>query len=333
MSRYSIDSLRLVNPKVSRSYAGVSIRWVRPRLSSSSNSLAYIFWDLLVLILALGSALFISFSHHNFVLTVQSGSMEPIIHTGSLILVHPTSRYTAGNIIVFKTAHGLIVHRLQSISSNGQIQTKGDANQNVDPFKIQTSDIIGAPLFVIPYIGYLFATNTHILGFGLLILLPATLIILFEVQVIKGTWRQLHASRYVFGSIIFLLWTGSNFHPSQALLTSSAQLVHNEISTAAIFSSPTPTPSVSPHPTPTPTPTVTPCGEDINITQSNTNTGPDSINENSVEVSQHCQEEHHHSSTATQQTTVNVDTGHNQSQENTLGGGTTTGNISIKISN
>ena len=70
---------------------------------------------------------------------VKSGSMEPAIHTGSVVIVKPESSYGIGDVITFGAdtkAKIPTTHRIVSIrEENGTtyFATKGDANEDPDP--------------------------------------------------------------------------------------------------------------------------------------------------------------------------------------------------------
>ena len=84
--------------------------------------------------------------------TVVSGSMEPVIHVGSMILVQENAEYEPGDIVVYlKDSGELIVHRLMSITGDFAV-TKGDANATEDD-PIRTSQILGTVEAVIPVLG------------------------------------------------------------------------------------------------------------------------------------------------------------------------------------
>ncbi|MCD6095817.1 MAG: signal peptidase I [Thermoprotei archaeon] len=90
---------------------------------------------------------------------VESGSMEPELHIGDL-LVAQGIRYKdikVGLIIVFKrpSANYLIVHRVYAIHNKAMIITKGDNNPFPDPFYITSSDVKGVVIARIPLVGYL----------------------------------------------------------------------------------------------------------------------------------------------------------------------------------
>jgi signal peptidase len=74
--------------------------------------------------------------------SVLSGSMEPVLHTGSLVLVHPipVEQLQAGDIITFKSASGgdLVTHRIASVltGSTPSFVTRGDANGAEDTHRV-----------------------------------------------------------------------------------------------------------------------------------------------------------------------------------------------------
>jgi len=118
---------------------------------------------------------------------VQSGSMEPTIKTGSVLIVKPVSDYVVGDIITFQKKGERVstTHRIAGIKEeNGNIlyETKGDANGGFDregPFK---SEVIGKVLFSVPYIGYVMNFIEQPLGFILIVGIPSLLIIIGEIK-------------------------------------------------------------------------------------------------------------------------------------------------------
>lgn len=118
---------------------------------------------------------------------VQSGSMEPTIKTGSLVVIKPADSYKVGDIITFgkdtktevPTTHRIVADRVE----NGVMiySTKGDANEDKDTREVRQNEIIGKTLFSVPYLGYIMDFAKQPLGFILLIGLPALYIIYDEV--------------------------------------------------------------------------------------------------------------------------------------------------------
>lgn len=124
-------------------------------------------------------------------LTVQSGSMEPAIKTGSLVFVKSQNEYLKGDIITFKNSKDskdTITHRIfdiKNINGVNEIQSKGDANNAPDADLIPKSLILGKVEFAIPYIGYSIGFSRTLPGLIVLIIVPATIIIYDEISKIK----------------------------------------------------------------------------------------------------------------------------------------------------
>ena len=84
---------------------------------------------------------------------VLSGSMEPALSVGDLLIVRAQDGYEKGDIIVYQSGSTPVVHRIVSISDEAVI-TRGDANNaNDEPFPI--SAIKGRVVAVVPVVGYL----------------------------------------------------------------------------------------------------------------------------------------------------------------------------------
>lgn len=117
---------------------------------------------------------------------VRSGSMEPAIATGSLVLIHPATDYKVGDVITFgddtrtsiPTTHRIV--SLRNENGTAYYSTKGDANEDGDASETPASKIIGRVIYTLPYAGYILAFSKTQLGFLLLVLIPAALIILYE---------------------------------------------------------------------------------------------------------------------------------------------------------
>lgn len=89
---------------------------------------------------------------------VESGSMEPTIKTGSICFINKRVNYDdmqVNDIIAFKLDTGAFAtHRIVSITDEG-IQTKGDANKNIDSVITTRSNFLGKNVYSIPGAGFI----------------------------------------------------------------------------------------------------------------------------------------------------------------------------------
>lgn len=155
------------------------------------KKISYNFLVILLLVIAL--AFFLSSLpqiSYKF-LKVQSGSMEPAVKMGSLILVTPAQDYEIGDIITFcqnKNCSKTITHRLVDIryeSGKAFYLTKGDVNKLADKQEIAEEQIVGKVRFGLPALGYVVNFVQKPIGFLIIILLPALLVIYQEIIKIK----------------------------------------------------------------------------------------------------------------------------------------------------
>jgi len=127
---------------------------------------------------------------------VQSGSMVPAIKMGSIVMVKPVDEYKIGDVISFgevTKTKSPTTHRIYDIKVTEGIPsyiTKGDANNTPDTKEIEKSEIIGKVFLNIPYIGYAVDFTKKPLGFALIIIVPATVIIGDEIKKIYGEVKK-----------------------------------------------------------------------------------------------------------------------------------------------
>lgn len=121
------------------------------------------------------------------VFTVLSGSMEPTYHTGSLIYVKKVDPYTiqSGQVITFMLDEDTIAtHRVVAVvpdeedASVIRFRTKGDANESEDGGLVHYKNVIGTPVFTIPYLGYVASYIQHPPGMYVAIAAGAVLLML-----------------------------------------------------------------------------------------------------------------------------------------------------------
>lgn len=88
---------------------------------------------------------------------VLSGSMQPVYPTGSLLYVEKISPelITVGTPITFSRGNMVVTHRVVQIDLDSQVfYTKGDANNTQDDGCVPYQNLLGKPVFNIPYLGY-----------------------------------------------------------------------------------------------------------------------------------------------------------------------------------
>ncbi|NIA11854.1 MAG: signal peptidase I, partial [Nitrospiraceae bacterium] len=124
-------------------------------------------------------------------LIVLSGSMNPLMQPGDMVVVRtmPPEDVRVGDVITFHDPAGtenvIVTHRAIGIEEEDgiiNIHTKGDANEDADPFTVTSNDVIGEMVFVLPYLGYAVDRAKGKLTFILLVILPSLLIVADELR-------------------------------------------------------------------------------------------------------------------------------------------------------
>jgi signal peptidase I len=90
--------------------------------------------------------------------TVMTGSMEPRLHPGDVVVSRPVAEYDirVGQVLLFDDPDQpgeLRMHRFVKVASNGQLVTKGDANPQRDSSTISRSAVHGVAFIRVPYVG------------------------------------------------------------------------------------------------------------------------------------------------------------------------------------
>lgn len=88
---------------------------------------------------------------------VTSGSMEPALRVGSVIVVEPieTDDVRTGDVVTFRLPTGdVTTHRVVDIDRIG-LTTKGDANEDIDPWIVTGDELLGRVRYTVPFVGYL----------------------------------------------------------------------------------------------------------------------------------------------------------------------------------
>ncbi len=124
-------------------------------------------------------------------LVVKSGSMEPAIRTGSLVLIDQAGSYEVGDIVTYQRNNYAtpVTHRIIEKSDDDQGEpiyiTKGDANETRDIEPVPKSMILGQVRFSVPFLGYVVGFARTWYGFVLLIIIPALVIGFDEIRKLR----------------------------------------------------------------------------------------------------------------------------------------------------
>ncbi|HEU0024478.1 MAG TPA: signal peptidase I [Thermoleophilaceae bacterium] len=146
----------------------------------------------MIVALVLAAAVPVIFGGRSF--SVMSGSMEPSISTGDLVVTLPIAPHEArgGDVVTFTDPENndrLLTHRVASSADRGDnyaLVTKGDANNTVERWTVPADGRIGRVIFRVPELGYLLTFARGPAARVLLIAIPALMLAGFALLSI---WR------------------------------------------------------------------------------------------------------------------------------------------------
>lgn len=140
---------------------------------------------------------------------VLSGSMEPQLKTGAVVITRPIEpeSVVVGDIITFRTTtvgENLISHRVIGIEENSPLyfHTKGDVNDDPDPFTVPAQNVVGKICFHIPFLGYATQFLKTFWGFLFALLIPGLIIIVMEVMNIRKVFTSEKIAKEVEGEVL-----------------------------------------------------------------------------------------------------------------------------------
>lgn len=165
---------------------------IKPRLGTEMSKRFKRIWNIvtsiLVGIVALLAIALVGVRLLGFqVFTVLSGSMEPTYPVGSLIYVKnvPYKELQSGDVITFLLDEDTVAtHRIVAVVPDEEdaetlrFRTKGDANEAEDGAPVHYKNVIGTPVFSVPYLGYVADYIQHPPGTYIAISAGAILLIL-----------------------------------------------------------------------------------------------------------------------------------------------------------
>lgn len=120
-------------------------------------------------------------ANHSFV--ILSGSMEPTVSPGDVVIVDASAAIAVGDIITFDDGKEVpTTHRVVGIE-DGQYVTQGDANQNPDTQRVAPGDVLGGVTLTIPFIGHVILWVNTPTGYVSLVVAPLVLLVASELFV------------------------------------------------------------------------------------------------------------------------------------------------------
>lgn len=126
--------------------------------------------------------------------TVLTGSMEPAIAAGDVVIderISPTSA-RVGDVVTFRDPEDqsrLITHRVRSIRRAGShlwFVTRGDANNTTERWRIAVDGELGRVAYAVPWVGHVAVISRTPVGLVVLLIVPLLLLGLDELVRI---WR------------------------------------------------------------------------------------------------------------------------------------------------
>jgi signal peptidase len=132
------------------------------------------------------------FGHRSLV--VMSGSMQPVLRPGDLVIDQRITPLQArvGDVVTFRDPSDgsrLLTHRVRSIQVSGDsvtIVTKGDASNAVQRWVIRSDGTLGRVIFRVPKIGYPIFWFRSRTGVFAVLIVPS---IILGIYLLIGIWR------------------------------------------------------------------------------------------------------------------------------------------------
>ncbi len=114
-----------------------------------------------------------------------TGSMEPTLNVGDIIITKETKEIKENDIISFREKNSVITHRVFEIyKENGKEYyiTKGDANSDTDSELLDKENIEGKYCFKIPFIGKIILFFQKPVGLIILFAIFLTTLIISSIE-------------------------------------------------------------------------------------------------------------------------------------------------------
>lgn len=94
---------------------------------------------------------------------VSGPSMEPTYRTGDFVAARAQDGYQAGDIVVFSTGNGNVVHRIVDGDGDSGYLMQGDNNPEIDRWTPTDEDVLGKAVLHVPDAGNWVLLIRHVL--------------------------------------------------------------------------------------------------------------------------------------------------------------------------
>jgi signal peptidase I len=84
---------------------------------------------------------------------VSGPSMEPVYESGDLVVAREQAAYTVGDIVVFRTENGDVIHRIIGGDAATGFVTQGDNNPEPDTWTPTEDEVVGEAWLRLPAVG------------------------------------------------------------------------------------------------------------------------------------------------------------------------------------
>jgi len=106
--------------------------------------------------------------------TVSGKSMEPMMHTGDVVMTQRQDSYRTGDVIAYRIPRGeagegqIVIHRLVGGTAASGYVLRGDNRTSNDRWRPKPSDVVGKKALRIPALGRFARRLSSPIGLGLL---------------------------------------------------------------------------------------------------------------------------------------------------------------------
>ncbi|MGH2455201.1 MAG: signal peptidase I [Candidatus Limnocylindria bacterium] len=118
---------------------------------------------LAITVLGIGAAARLAPGMDHELYAIRSGSMEPALPVGALVVVDRTraDQAAAGDVVAYRLPNGAVVtHRVVETvrgEAGAFLETRGDANQVSDPSLVPVESVVGVVTVTLPWLGLVLA--------------------------------------------------------------------------------------------------------------------------------------------------------------------------------